>query len=87
MKSCREWYKNNLKDKTLNSIRAISILAQILDYGLDELEAAAILAEHHALSPADSIHAVLALQTDGIVSSDTSFDRIKTLKRIDFSQM
>lgn len=78
-------YKNNLKDKILNSIRAISAIAQILEYGVDELEAAAVLAEHHALSPADSVHAFLALQTDGIVSSDASFDRIKTLKRIDFS--
>ena len=79
-------YKNNLKEKALGAIRSVIEIASIVDYGVEEIESAVILAENHNLSPADSIHAIVALETDGIVSSDASFDRIKNLKRIDFTK-
>ncbi len=79
-------YKNGCGDKTLDSIRAVRAIAEILPCSLEEIEAAAILAEHHSLSPADAVHAILSLNTASIVSSDASFDRITGLQRIDFSE-
>ncbi len=87
--TCLEiWFylnKQNLKTKALDAIRAISQIATIVDYGMKEMEGAIILAEHHKLSPADAIHALMALRYGKIISSDGAFDRIQGLQRIDFS--
>ena len=77
-------YKNNFKHSCIDAIRAVKNIAEIIDYNIQDVEAAMILAEHHNLSPADSIHAILAMRSEGIVSSDESFDRIKYLKRVNF---
>ncbi|MBI4154522.1 type II toxin-antitoxin system VapC family toxin [Candidatus Woesearchaeota archaeon] len=80
-------YRNNLNVKVLSSIRAIMTIAHIVDYTFEDLEASIFLSSQFNLSPADSIHAILALAFDGIVSSDASFDKVKGLKRIDFSKI
>ena len=77
-------YKNNLKNKALDAVRSILAIAEVIDYGIREIESALLLAEHYSLSPADSIHAIISMETDGIVSSDNSFDKIPELKRIKF---
>ena len=79
-------HRNNLQTKALNAIRAVKSIAKIREYGIIEIEAATLLAEKTRLTPADAIHAILAARVDAIVSTDTSFDRIKGLKRIDFSK-
>lgn len=79
-------HRNNLQSKALNAIRAVKSIAKVMDYGILEIEAATLLAEKARLTPADAIHAVLASRVDAIVSTDTSFDRIIGLKRIDFSK-
>lgn len=79
-------HKNNLQNKALNAIRAVKSIAKVMDYGIVEIEAAALLAEKAHLTPADAIHAVIASRVDAIVSTDTSFDRISWLRRIDFSK-
>ena len=77
-------YRNNLKNIVLDSIRAVNAIAEIIYFSKEDLESAIVLATQFKLSPADAIHAVLALKFDYIVSSDTSFDHVKGLKRIDF---
>jgi len=80
-------YRNNLKDKALDSIRAIIAICKILTYDLFDLENSIMLAEHHNLTPADAVHATLGMKHDMIVSSDTSFDRVHGLKRLDFTKL
>ena len=77
-------HKNNLKDKALDGIRSVIAIAKVVDYGIEEIEAAVLLAEQHKLTPADAIHAVIAIGAEGIVSSDNSFDSVKELKRIHY---
>ncbi len=88
--TCMEiWFylhKNNLKEKVLDSVRAITSICAILDWDLYDLENSIVLSEHHKLTPADSVHATLAMKCDCIVSSDSSFDRVPGLKRTDFSR-
>lgn len=79
-------YKNNLKSKALDSFRAICSLCEIIDYKFFDMENAILLANHHNLSPADALHAVLAMNFDAIVSSDSSFDKVPGLKRLDFTK-
>ncbi len=77
-------HKHGQVDKVLGAINSITALAGVIDYGVREIESAIILAEQRHLTPADAIHAVLASGTDAIVSSDSSFDSISGLKRINF---
>ena len=77
-------YKNSLKDKALDSVRSVMKIAEIQDFSIHQLESAVVLAEQYKLTPVDSVHAILAFMTDAIVSSDSSFDKIKDLKRMDF---
>lgn len=77
-------HKHGLVEKVLGAIKSITALARVTEYGIREVESAIILAEQHHLTPADAIHAVLASETDAIVSSDASFDSISDLKRINF---
>ncbi|MBI4163485.1 MAG: type II toxin-antitoxin system VapC family toxin [Candidatus Aenigmarchaeota archaeon] len=88
--SCLEvWfylYKHGLQEKALDSIRAISSICSVISYDPYDLENSIVLAEHHKLSPADAIHATLAMGFDAIVSSDSSFDKLSDLKRIDFTK-
>ena len=79
-------YKNNLQGEALKSILAVKAIATIIDYGIVDIEQALVLAQKWKLSPADAIHAILAQMYDGIVSSDTSFDKVHELKRVDFSK-
>lgn len=67
-------------------VRAISAICKVESFDVRDLESAAVLAEHHKLSPADSIHAILALKHGTIVSSDRSFDKVPMLKRLDFTK-
>ena len=87
--SCLEvWFylhKNNHANLALDAVRAIKSLVQVIDWRLEQLEEALFLAQNYKLTPADALHAVIASHFDGIVSTDKSFDRIKGLKRIDFS--
>ena len=88
--TCMEiWFylhKNNLKEKSLDAIRSISSVCTIVGYDLADIENSIVLGEHHKLTPADSVHASLAMKTGCIVSTDSSFDRVPGLKRIDFSK-
>ncbi len=79
-------HRNGLGKNALSSLRAIRAIAEILDYDSHDLEQAMILAETHNLTPADSIHAVLARVADAIVSTDSSFDKTG-IRRIDFSKI
>lgn len=79
-------YKNGKQAQVLNALRAVNMIAKIQDVTLNEIQTAAILAQQAQLSPADAIHAVQALQCEALVSSDKSFDRVKGLKRIDFTK-
>ncbi len=78
-------YKNGLSENALDIIRAISILCKVTYFNFQHIEQSIILSEHHSLSPADSIHAVLAMNYDAIISSDKSFDKVHNLTRIDFT--
>lgn len=79
-------YKHQQQEKALDAIRAVLAIATIIEYGIKEIEAATLLASQHQLSPADAIHATIALPFGTIVSTDHSFDRLAHCQRIDFSK-
>ncbi len=70
------------KREVFHAIR--QIVSGIYELSTDHLEYAAYLKEAHNLNIGDAIHASFALQEDGIISSDDSFDYVAGLKRIDF---
>lgn len=57
----------------------------LVEASLADFEAAALLSSKYGLSPADALHASLATGFDSIVSSDSCFDKVQGLKRIDFT--
>ena len=72
----------------MGALRSLQQIAAMREYSIHDLENAAVLAQKYTLTPADAVHAVLAIRTGStIVSSDASFDRIQQLKRIDFSKI
>ena len=79
-------YRNNLQDQMTDILRAINKMCEIVGEDIFTMENASILSQQYKLSPADAIHATIALRYDAIVSTDKSFDKIKDLKRIDFSK-
>ena len=79
-------YRNNLQNQIVDVLRAITSKCKIINHDISTIESAAILSQENKLSPADAIHATIALDYDAIVSTDKSFDKIKGLKRIDFSK-
>ena len=80
-------YRNNLRSEIPTALRAVKDLKiHMISFNSEDVGAGSVLAQSHSLSPLDSIHAMLALRTDGIVSTDESFDRVPELKRIDFSK-
>ena len=78
-------YRNNLGNKALDAVRAVKAIAEVWDIQQTNLESGLILAQQYKLSPADAVHAILAKKTDGIVSSDHSFDKIPQLNKINFT--
>jgi len=80
-------HRSGMRDKALDSLRAINSICEIIEYNLSDMENAVILSEQHNLTPADAVHATLGMKHDIIVSSDSSFDKIKGLKRLDFSKI
>ncbi len=77
-------YKYNLQSHAWNAIEAIEKLCTIQSCNQNDLKSAILLAQKHRLSPADAIHATLAMNCDNIVSTDKAFDKVSNLKRIDF---
>ena len=88
--ACLEvWFhfnKAGLNDKASAVLSAIAREASVLPIGFDDLLKSAQVSRDFGLSPADSIHAVIALRFDAIASSDKHFDKIKALKRIDYTK-
>lgn len=86
--SCLEvWfylYKHNMVKEALDAIRAIKAICKIINDDIVALENSIVLAEHHKLSPTDVLHATMAMNYDAIVSTDSSFDKVHGLKRINF---
>ena len=78
-------YRNGKGSHAIDALRSVSKICTIKEVSFLNMEEAAILADQCHLSPADAIHARLALAEDGIVSSDASFDKVKGLKRVDFT--
>ncbi len=79
-------YRESRNKMVLDSLRAVSMLCTVVDVGFSDMQEAALLSEHYGLSPADALHAHIALRYDAIVSSDHSFDKVSALKRMDFSR-
>ncbi len=79
-------YKHGKQEQVLNALRAVGVLAKVQETAFPEVQTAALLAQQAQLSPADAFHAIQALQCDAIVSSDKAFDRVKGLKRVDFTK-
>ncbi|MBI5176938.1 type II toxin-antitoxin system VapC family toxin [Candidatus Micrarchaeota archaeon] len=59
---------------------------QVLPVSSDDLLGAARKFQDTRLTPMDALHAHMALRFDAIVSTDSAFDSVKGLKRIDFSK-
>lgn len=79
-------YKMGQQRKVVDALRAIAALCMVQDFNAKQMGQAVFLGSENRLSPADALHAVLAAEADAIVSSDASFDRIPSLKRIDFTR-
>ncbi|MBI2146937.1 type II toxin-antitoxin system VapC family toxin [Candidatus Woesearchaeota archaeon] len=79
-------YKNGQQKKMVDALRAVAAMCTVQDFNAKQMGQAVFLSAENRLSPADALHAVLAADgADAIVSSDASFDRIASLKRIDFT--
>lgn len=79
-------YRNGAQDQALAAVRSLSKICEVQEVNLEDIEAALLISDKHGLSPADAIHAHLASNHEGIVSSDRSYDKITGLNRIDFSK-
>lgn len=85
------WFTVLRVGSTEDAERAIKDVSRKMDVvvreaGQQEIEQALVISKLYGLKPADSIHASIAGSFDAIVSSDSAFDRVKGLKRIDFSK-
>lgn len=79
-------YKNNCRDKILHAFRSIQQMCVIIETSTDDLTEGILLAQEYNLSPVDSLHALHAQHLNiPLISSDKAFDRVKGIRRIDFT--
>lgn len=79
-------YKYGLGERALEAIRAVQLICDIIEISFSDLQTSTLLASQYHLSPADAVHANIALSHESIVSSDKAFDKVGGLKRIDFTE-
>lgn len=83
------WYaliKENNAASASATMNGITAIAKILDVTENEMRQAAEISAKYGLKPMDAIHAFTAMQFGNILSTDTAFDKVGGLKRIDYSK-
>ncbi len=80
-------YRHNKKYNMLDAVRCVQQLCTVIETTTEDLTQGILLAQEYDLSPADALHAIQALRLSlPLVSSDGSFEQVKGLKQIDYTQ-